>query len=120
MPDACCLCLRSADLPNPLSLLQSSSVFGTLGPAVVPATMGQDLQCLSGKYEKDCATACASTSGCSGFLYTAQGSSSGGLGRGVLKLKQLLQSREQLQAHLPCCRPESLHFSISCLQDPAA
>lgn len=66
-----------------LRLLQSSTVFGTLGPAVVPATLGQDIQCLSGKYEKDCATACVSTSGCSGFLYTAQGSSSGERGVGA-------------------------------------
>ncbi|KAI7845189.1 hypothetical protein COHA_001234 [Chlorella ohadii] len=56
---------------------QSATVFGTLGPAVVPAAMGQDIKCLSGKYEEDCATECASTNGCSGFLYTAQGSSSG-------------------------------------------
>lgn len=73
------ICCRHAVLTFhlPLKLLQSATVFGTLGPAVVPAAMGQDIKCLSGKYEEDCATECASTNGCSGFLYTAQGSSSG-------------------------------------------
>ena len=94
-------------------------MFGTLGPAVVPATVGQDLQCLSGKYEKDCATACASTSGCSGFLYTAQGSSSGALGWD-LSVQAEAAIKGTMQAHLPCCRPESLHFSTCCLQAPAA
>lgn len=81
-PSGCTGAAQLHDVPlHPC--LQSSTVFGTLGPAVVPASSGQNMSCLSGKYERDCATACASTSGCAGFLYTAQGSSSGACGRVV-------------------------------------
>ncbi|EFN58688.1 hypothetical protein CHLNCDRAFT_140300 [Chlorella variabilis] len=53
---------------------QSSTVFGTLGPAVVPTSPGKDLACFSNKSERDCGFACVSTSGCDGFMYALQGS----------------------------------------------
>lgn len=85
-------------------VLQTSVVFGSLGPALVPSTPGTTLTCLSGKAERECAAACLAQIGCDGFSFNALSSTSKWLPGAVGALHSCLEV---------CICPGSCFFSLT-------